>query len=84
VSGAENPSAFPYACPPEFYAAETGMTLRDWFAGQALVGFMSMVPHLKNMQTRNGSDLDEKAFAEGAFALADAMLAERSKARGEA
>lgn len=43
-----------------------GMTLRDWFAGQALAG--GMVKY------------DAEATAsQAAYALADAMIAERSK-----
>jgi len=48
----------------------TGMTLRDWFAGQALAGLMA----------RPG---DPGRYAECAtvmYMIADAMLAERSKA----
>lgn len=44
-----------------------GMTLRDWFAGQALVGGMAGVAG------------DPAEFAEEAYAIADAMLAEREK-----
>jgi hypothetical protein len=62
----ENPSAFPYAAPLEFHAAETGMALRDWFAGQALVAFGTYPAHF----TQRASD---------AYAQADAMLAERAK-----
>jgi hypothetical protein len=46
------------------FTTEGGMTLRDWFAGQALAG---MVPEAA------------KNKAEAAYAIADAMLAERSK-----
>ncbi len=43
-----------------------GMTLRDWFAGQALAGMLS------------GRASTESVSA-GAYAIADAMLAERAK-----
>lgn len=43
--------------------------LRDWFAGQALVGLCSIV---------GGTP---KEHAEYAYALADAMLAEREKSK---
>jgi hypothetical protein len=48
-----------------------GMSLRDWFAGQALAGRMI-----------NGfaSSADSAAHARVAYAMADAMLFERSKA----
>ena len=46
-----------------------GMTLRDYFAGQALAGFCA-APH----DLRNKND---ETMAKGAFEAADAMLAER-------
>lgn len=46
-----------------------GMTLRDWFAGQALVG---LIAHPKN--EGHASELSLVAYA-----IADAMLKERSK-----
>lgn len=46
-----------------------GMTLRDWFAGQALIGILS-----------GHEDPTETAFcAELAYKLADAMIAERDR-----
>ena len=45
-----------------------GMSLRDWFAGQALAGL-----------TVGPDDIDEKRCANFAYRMADAML----KARGE-
>lgn len=50
-------------------APQDGMTLRDWFAGQALCGLMMF-------ETTQGK-WDE--FAKGAYDCADAMLAEREK-----
>lgn len=57
-----------------------GMSLRDWFAGQALAGLLSHGPHpdLKNM----GSDRLSKHIAGAAYQIADAMLAAR-EAQGE-
>ncbi|CAH2399118.1 hypothetical protein [Mesorhizobium ventifaucium] len=49
---------------------ETGMTLRDWFAGQALAGDLAATPNCR--PSIIGS-------AERAYAYADAMLAERRK-----
>lgn len=47
-----------------------GMTLRDWFAGQAMAAYLS----------RPDADNDPyAAVASYAFDMADAMLAERSK-----
>lgn len=45
-----------------------GMTLRDWLAGQALCGFMT-VPVMHNPDW----------YAEQCYKLADAMLEQRSK-----
>jgi len=65
--------AFP--CPLE--AEEYGMTLRDYFAAKALAGIR--VEALGRIT--NNDDLRNVAnqLAVGAFAIADAMLAERSK-----
>jgi hypothetical protein len=54
------------AFPAESFAAQQcpGMTLRDWFAGQALASFVPDTAQNK---------------AEAAYAIADAMLAERAK-----
>jgi hypothetical protein len=54
--------AFPF----KGYAGETyGMTLRDWFAGQALAGMLI------------GEWLSDKGVATLAYEYADAMLAAR-------
>ena len=47
-----------------------GMTLRDYFAGQALTGIISASSSAKRFAKINASD---------AYALADAMLKERGK-----
>jgi len=44
-----------------------GMTLRDWFAGQALVGMLG----------DSSFDAPEDRLAAGAYAMADAMLRAR-------
>jgi hypothetical protein len=56
-----SPPAFPVQ--DGFYAA--GMSLRDWFAGQALA---TLQPHW-----------DAKPLAKAAYEVADAMLAERER-----
>ena len=51
-----------------WYHGKDGMTLRDWFAGQALI----MLPH-----HGWGADLDSNDTAMAAYQVADAMLAAR-------
>jgi hypothetical protein len=46
-----------------------GMSLRDWFAGMALQGYIA----------DNGSNFRREALAKDAYAQADAMIAERAK-----
>jgi hypothetical protein len=48
-----------------------GMSLRDWFAGQALVG----------LQANTAYECSWSETAEDCYQLADAMLAERAKER---
>ena len=61
--------AFPV--PTDDYApGRSGMSLRDWFAGQALMGWVSD-PEI------GGFDQDKIAAA--CYELADAFLAEREK-----
>jgi hypothetical protein len=49
----------------------SGMTLRDWFAGQALMGLATLMAHPKAP--------GEEGQAIVAYKLADAMLRERNK-----
>ena len=73
-------SAFPMIQPAldprasGFFAGD-GMTLRDWFAGQAL----SIIPTLADKYYQNPETWDESAFANAAYKIADAMLAERER-----
>jgi hypothetical protein len=70
--------SIPYAFPvswPEPNAPEPGMTLRDWFAGQAL-------PALITGRDWSGIPDDQSkvdAWAAAAYIVADAMLAERER-----
>ena len=64
--------AFPYQ-PGDWAVDNTGMTLRDYFAGQALIGILHDEDGL-------GSPLFQFHLrAEAAYKMADAMLAERAK-----
>ena len=75
MSAPHNPQAFPHMEPrdPSFTFTQNGMTLRDWFAGQALSAAW---------------DACDKGYVEGgnaeiarcAYQLADAMLAARGDA----
>jgi hypothetical protein len=56
-----------YAFPRESSIGHFGMTLRDYFAGQALLGLISFYGN------------DGKSIGSVAYALADAMLEERAK-----
>lgn len=77
MSTPENPSAFPVNTTnepnPGAYEADPGMTLRDWFAGQALVGLLS------SGKWDNCGDGFEAYIADRSGLIADAMLAERAK-----
>lgn len=65
--------AFPLPCTAEGNAANVpaGMSLRDWFAGNAL---------LATAGYRETADMNDIAVQ--AYAIADAMLTERSKREG--
>ena len=71
-----NPPAFPVqkwdvekGCVVD--ASESGMTLRDYFAAKAMQGM-----YAGNVCSTNG---DVGAYAQAAYSIADAMLAEREK-----
>ena len=61
--------AFPYKC--EDGTEYLGMTLRDYFAGQALVGILSAIAN-EPMENPMGSFI-----AKDCYAIADRMLAAR-------
>ena len=74
MSAPENPPPFPLNIKSdngEHWHSEGGMSLRDWFAGQALAG--GLIQH-------HGYPLHKDHVAQSAYDLADAMLTERSKA----
>lgn len=58
--------------PEVFFASEPGMSMRDWFAGMALQG--SLAATAEAIQLKHLA-----ALAQGAYLIADAMLAERKK-----
>jgi len=70
------------------YPAFPGMTLRDWFAGQAMAAIISKILPLNDSgETQAGAaaaDIDHMegvigGVCRGAYPYADAMIAERSK-----
>ena len=63
-----NDSGPAFPC-PEY--GDTGMSLRDYFAGQAMAGQLA----------DPDGEIDPKLIARWSYAYADAMLAEREKGR---
>lgn len=76
MSAPENPAAFPL---PETDVShgQYGMSLRDWFAGQALAG---LLPEYLDRNGFGHATVGQNSAAH-AYRIADAMLAERAKAR---
>jgi hypothetical protein len=68
----ENPPAFPSGALWEGEQRHGGMTLRDWFAGQALAGLLGG-------QYGHSGDYNLSEVPEEAFRIADAMLAQRER-----
>lgn len=66
-------SAFPQVIPDGGFAAQDGMTLRDWFAGQALAGLLG--------GRTQGARFTPDEVARHAYTVARAMLEERVKAQ---
>jgi hypothetical protein len=62
-------------------AGHSGMSLRDWFAGQALAGIAGNAALLAELDTvASMTNKSEMGVVTGlAFNMADAMLAERAK-----
>ena len=58
-----------------------GMSLRDWFAGQAMQAFAGQPETMGRAMKSMGMDLGRigEAISKAAYATADAMLAEREK-----
>lgn len=81
--GAAFPSAPPLPFDTGLKYGGAGMSLRDWFAGQAMAGIAGALTELTSRENgeSSGALLLEGIAGSGAlaYALADAMLAERSK-----
>lgn len=76
--GAAFPSAPPLPFDDGLRHGGTGMSLRDWFAGQALAGIAGALTELTSRES-SGTLLLDGITGGGAlaYALADAMLAAR-------
>ena len=76
----QNPPAFPVIAGQQVYSH--GMTLRDYFAAQALASVGTWMP------AHGGSDLGSKSAMQAralwAYEQADAMMAERAKGDDDA
>lgn len=81
-----NPPAFPQQCADalDVGMVHEGMTLRDWFAGQALAGMGDWSFCNREGYALHGMATIDQARAERAYGIADAMLAARSLARTSA
>lgn len=66
-------SAFPWIASD---AHSKGMTLRDYFAGQAIAGMLASAYWEQNA---NGNPETERAVTEQAYRMADAMLKAREE-----
>jgi hypothetical protein len=73
----ENPPAFPHGDGP-FGGWHAGMTLRDWFAGQAVVAVMADNTKLM-LDGPKPEPKSPENIAAACYVIADAMLAERAK-----
>jgi hypothetical protein len=77
----QNEPAFPVIAQEPPYYIKEGMTLRDWFAGQALAGLLNrqyltvpVCPKCKTVEDDPGEH-----YSIIAYSYADAMLLERAK-----
>jgi hypothetical protein len=84
MSDQNNLSAFPsteHNDDGSHFTDHPGMTLRDWFAGQALPAIIVVTSAGQHSPSGLGEGATvQEALALDAYALADAMLAEREKA----
>jgi len=60
----------------------TGMTLRDYFAGQALMGGITTAKGLGQIDAKKRSEMLSE-FSDLIFEIADAMIAARERKEGD-
>lgn len=74
-------TAFPHVNPVTAQTYNAGMTLRDWFAGQALQGLFawSVERGIGNMLDPGDARAVDSLFAQAAYRIADAMLSQRKE-----
>lgn len=77
MSKPDNPPAFPHGNPQQ--GGHPGMTIRDYFAGQALP---TVVEKCEPIERQSGESTAQM-FARRSYEIADAMLAERAKGGAE-
>lgn len=58
---------------------DPGMSLRDWFAGQALVGLLPAEEIAREEDSPIDRCATAREFAEASYEIADAMLTAREK-----
>ena len=71
-------SAFPDPSPND-EDSPTGMTLRDWFAGQAIIGGLTVATSM----AAQGIASNEHGLAEDCYKIADSLIAEKRRTEGE-
>lgn len=74
VKPGDEVSAFPWVCEPLKTVAK-GMTLRDYFAAQAMQGLIASPRKLQGK-----SDITDEDYAEAAYWIADKMMKARDAA----
>lgn len=73
--------AFPHMAADGHTDYRLGLTVRDWFAGQAIPAIIRQCA--SDLNFRDGAETAEQYFARKAYEVADAMIA-ASKLGGEA
>jgi hypothetical protein len=64
---------------PDGSTFQNGLSIRDWFAGQALSGIVAHGDHLNMIKEGETSSEIMRLISGSAYKFADAMLAERNK-----